>query len=778
MCFDRIAIEHGERFLPGKGTRWAVWIVWAHVLVGVACAPGLFRLETSSDTRVFYGDNVYHQNLKDFEAAFQKNNSVLFLMRLDHARIDESPALAAALRAATDAAWKLPYSMRVESLSTYPHIESSEGEFALEPLLDVICPKACRADTEGLLADPLISARLVSKDATTVGVYVAFDLPVGTRAVQEITAAIRALAGELEAANSGLEVQFVGGITMMSAFSEASRRDAATLIPLVLLLQFGLLIVILGEARLVAFLLLTGIYGSVVAMGLAGWLGWKVNAATSITPVLILTLAVASGLHLLVTYVRQRVSAKADPAQAVTIALDLNRKPIVLTALMSIVGFLSMNFANAPPLWELGNLVALGLTAATTMLLFVLPVWLRRMSTLRVLPSAYFASSGLDWIADHRGRALTAGVLAFSVLAVAGLGRIELNDDFVEYFDESYEFRQAAEYARHHMSGPNLLDIVVKAPEADGIYDPAYMDMVVKFSAWLRGEPFVASVVSVGDILGKVAHAFTGDRDLSRRSPEELAQFVLTYELSLTAGQDLEDYFDKSRQATRVSALLTGGDSRTVSGLEDAIYRWFEPYRAAGYTVIVTGISVPVAHMSILNVTSMMWGIVVSLVVSALLMGWYFRSVRILVLTAPAIFLPSAMGFGLWGWLVGEIGLAASVVAAMTIGIIIDDAIHIIYRYEHTREVLNEPPRAAARATVSSVGLSIFGTSVALGGGFLLLGLSGFQVTRTLGLCTAFIVLCGLIVDLVLVPRALVWLDERKARIAEDVALQSDSAPL
>jgi hypothetical protein len=111
--------------------------------------------------------------------------------------------------------------------------KGDDGEFLLEPLLDVLCPRSCLPDTGRLLDDPLIRSRLVSADATTVGVYVAFDLPVRTKAVQTITAAVRALAADLKAETPGLEVQFAGGITMMSAFSEA-RGGCATLIPLVL----------------------------------------------------------------------------------------------------------------------------------------------------------------------------------------------------------------------------------------------------------------------------------------------------------------------------------------------------------------------------------------------------------------------------------------------------------------------------------------------------------------------------------------------------------------
>jgi len=739
----------------------AVWAIGAHVLLALVSLPGLLELETSADTRVFYGDTVYHRDLKAFEATFRQNNSILLLLRLGGARIDASPDLAAALRDATVRAWRLPLVLRVESLATQPHVRGGDGEFTLVPVLDVLCPDVCRSDEEGLLASPLLRARLVSADATTVAVVVTFDLPFASAtAVQSITSSVRGLADELETAHPGLSTSFVGGITMMDAFHEAAQRDAATLVPLVLVVLFGLLILFLGEVRLIALLLATGAYGSLIALGTAGWLGVQLNAATSIVPVVIITLSAAGGLHLLITYLRQRRRTGGDIVQAVTIAVGLNRRPIMLTTITTLIGFLSMNFADAPPLRDLGNLVAIGLISATSFLVCVIPPVLLRMKRLRTLPTAQWINWVVEWLAYRNSNALAIAVLAFALVAVAGTSRLVLNDDFVEYFDDSFEFRRAADFAEVHLGGPNTIDVSLSAASADGIYDPAYMKRLGELSTWLRQDPLVASVISVADVLGEVAFAFTGESDLSRRSRDEIAQYLLAYELSLTAGQDLEDFFDRSRRSTRISVLLSGGNSQSVADLEARIYDWFESHRDPGFGIVVTGINVPVAHMSLQNATSMLKGLAVSLVLITAILGWYFRNLRVVWLSAPAIFLPIAMGFGLWGWFVGEIGIASSVIAAMTIGIIIDDAIHLIFRYRHTRVVLEESPAVAARDTVSSVGLAIVSTSVALAVGFVILGLSGFEVNRTLGLCTTFIVMCGLVVDLLLVPKALVWLDQ------------------
>src|SRR5262249_13194390 len=150
-----------ERRLPGGRFRLQSWVLWAHVLVGLACIPGLLRLEISPDTRVFYGDNVYNHDLKAFEATFQQNNNVLILRHRDGERIDASPALEKALRDATQRAWKLPYALRVDSLATVPHISANGDDFTLEPVLDVLCRNGCNGDPDKLLDDPLLKSRLV-----------------------------------------------------------------------------------------------------------------------------------------------------------------------------------------------------------------------------------------------------------------------------------------------------------------------------------------------------------------------------------------------------------------------------------------------------------------------------------------------------------------------------------------------------------------------------------------------------------------------------------------
>src|SRR5262245_3965463 len=739
---------------------WGRLGVWAHVLVLFIAVPGLALLTASADTRVFFGDNVYHSDLNAFEATFTQNNNVLLLLRHNGERITDSPKFAELLREATTGAWKLPHVMRVESLATHPHIVGKGDDFDVTPILDLLCPGACDPNQAHLIDDPMLQSRLVSKDGTTVGVYMVFDLPLAKpKIVQNITNAVRAFAAELVKQDSGVTAYFVGAITMMDAFSEAAQRDTATLIPLVLLVMLAILVVTLGEARTVGLLLLTGIFAAAVAMGTAGWVGIQLNAATSIASVIIITLVIANGKYLMLTFLVHMSGTEKDEKRAAQMAVDLNAKPIVLMTVTSLIGFLSMNFADAPPLRQLGNLITIGLFVGTTALLTVVPAILARFRKVSVLRSASVVSHSLEFLAGPRSAAVAAGAGLIVVVALLGISRLSINDNFVKNFDESFEFRRAADFTEKYMSGPHYIDLQVSSGQADGIYDPKFIVLLHDLTQWLREQPHVASAVSLADVVSELASNFEGTSDLRDLTHDEIAQYVLTYELSLSAGQSISDFYDGERKSSRVSTLLAGGNSRAVIALEKSIYDWFKQHADPQYKVVVTGLSIPVAHMSLLNAESMVYGNVFSLALIAGLVGIYFKSLRILVIASLAMCLPIAMGFGLWGWSVGDMGLAASVISAMTIGIVVDDAIHIIYRYRHARTVMGETPQEALRLTMLTVGNAVFSTSVALASGFALLGLSGYQTNRALGLCTMFVIVGGLIVDVILVPRMLAWTD-------------------
>jgi hypothetical protein len=135
---------------------------------------------------------------------------------------------------------------------------------------------------------------------------------------------------------------------------------------------------------------------------------------------------------------------------------------------------------------------------------------------------------------------------------------------------------------------------------------------------------------------------------------------------------------------------------------------------------------------------------------------------------------PAATAFGLWGLFVGEMGLGLSVVAAMTLGIVVDDTVHLMGRYMQARRQQGLAPDDAIRFAFRSTGVALWITSLALVSGFSILALSSFQLNSDLGLLVAVIIMTALIADFLLLPALLMTLDRDKTpQLIEQTSLES-----
>jgi predicted RND superfamily exporter protein len=138
-------------------------------------------------------------------------------------------------------------------------------------------------------------------------------------------------------------------------------------------------------------------------------------------------------------------------------------------------------------------------------------------------------------------------------------------------------------------------------------------------------------------------------------------------------------------------------------------------------------------------------------------MGAYFKSTRVAIIALISILIPVLIGFGIWGWIYGSIGLAATVVVAITIGVVIDDSIHMIVRAHDGKEHLALNGINAAAYSVYRVGTAIAGTTLILAGAFSILLFSGFELNSSFGLCTVLILCSAMLFDLIALPHLIEW---------------------
>ena len=346
---------------------------------------------------------------------------------------------------------------------------------------------------------------------------------------------------------------------------------------------------------------------------------------------------------------------------------------------------------------------------------------------------------------------------------ITGIPRIELTDNWTHYFGERYEFRRHTDFVIENLTGMESLEYSLHAGREGGITDPEYLRSVDAFAQWFREQPEVTHVQAFPDIMKRLNKNMHGDDPAFHRLPEDpelAAQYLLLYELSLPFGADLNNRIDVAKSATRMSVVLRSLTSKAQRELDARANGWLAA-NAPGLAGEASGVSIVFAHLSQRNIESMLRGTIVAMALISLILVGVFRSVRLGLLSLVPNFLPLMMSFGLWGYLVGRVGLAASVVTAMAFGIIVDDTIHFLSRYLAARRK-GLPAPEAVRSAFRRVGRALWTTTAVLALGFLVFASSGFEVSWALGILVSITLVVALLADFLLLPPLLMALDRKR----------------
>jgi predicted RND superfamily exporter protein len=736
-------------------------------LICMIAEAGLPRLTLSSDSRVFFDPKSPELvELEKFEHKYGQNNGVLMVVSAGDEKVT-SPHVLAAIGDLTKRAWKLPHSTRVESLTNFPHVEADADSFSVEELVPDpahVTPEQAQKIERIAIDDPLVRNRLIAADGKAAGVFVNFNLPEeGSKQVREIIAASRELAAKLEADHPGIDVKLTGNVMLLGTFAEAAVSDATLLIPVSLVVTSLIMVLFVRAIRPSIAILTLLVLSSASAMGVAGWLGYVINPASIAAPIIIMTVNMAAAVRIVTTAMSELGQGKTK-LDAIRIALRIHVRPVTLTNATSAIGFLSMNLAEAPPFRDLGNMVAMGIGFAYVFTF----TWLPAMLVLTELKPTQNRSErfmiGLGRFVNryYMGLFVLCGVIV--VASSFWLEKITLDDDFARYFDGRFQYRQDSDFAEDRLTGLNIIEFDVGSGKESGVYDPAYQRKLSDFVDWLRAQPHVVSVLAIPDITRRINKAMNagkpGDQAQIPDDSDKIAQYFLLYELSLPYGSSLTDQINVSRSSSRVTAILKHVKSSEIRTINAAAQSWLAANAPPAMKADGISINVLFSTVSWINIRSMIGSTIISMLVIAAIVALALRSVTYGFLSILMNVLPSIVGFGIWGLLIGQMGLAASVITAMTIGLVVDDTIYFLLMYQaalkrglNAEEAINE--------VFATVGTAMLVITSSLAIGFGVLVASGFEVNRSLGAQTSIVILANLFIDWLMLPPLLRLMSRR-----------------
>ncbi|HDY7560969.1 TPA: RND family transporter [Vibrio vulnificus] len=748
-------------------TRFSFWTLIISLIAIVATAMGAKNLYFRGDYNIFFdGSNAQLQAFDEIQTTFAKTDNIALVLAPKSGDVFDQRTLTQ-IQEMTEQAWQVPYSSRVDSLANYQHTEAVDDDLLVEDLLYQSYPLTAERIAKVrtiAMSEPLLVNALVSEKGDVAVINITMQMPGvdETAEVNEVVAYVEQMLSHYRAQYPDVTIYKAGIIAMNHSFAMAAQNDSATLVPTMLLVILVFLTLMLRSFLSVLATLVVIIGAIVATLGIVGWAGMFLHVASVNVPTLIMTLAVADCVHVIAS-MRHFMRQGMPKAQAIHRSVTLNFVPIIITSVTTAIGFLMMNMSDSPVLRDFGNLSALGVMIACVLSVSLLPALLNLLPVRFSAKQTAKSSDIMDKLADlvvHRRNVL----LPLSIVVIAGSAALipynKVNDESVKYFDTSSEFRQAADFMEQRISGMTTMSIAIKTHQSQGIASPEFLAVLGEFTHWLREQPETDHVASLSDIYKRLNKNMHGDDNAYYALPAErelAAQYLLLYEMSLPFGLDLNNQVNVDKSSVKLQLTVKNLGSVELVALEERLYQWFVSH-APQYQVVASSPSLMFAHIGETNMASMLSTLPITLILISALMIFALRSWRLGMISLVPNIAPAVIGFGLWALISGEINLGLSVVVTLTLGIVVDDAVHFLAKYQHARKA-GQNAEQAVRYAFHTVGRALWITTVVLVAGFSVLAMSQFRLNSDMGQLSAIVIFVALVIDFVLLPSLLMRFD-------------------
>ena len=743
------------------------WVLLLTLIAVSGMSIGARNLTLETDYHVYFSEeNPQLIAFDEIQDTYNKSDSVLFIVEPSDGNVFTSKTLEAIQRL-TEKAWKIPYSSRVDSITNFQHTQADEDDLIVADL--VVDPQLSREEINKIkqvaLHEPLLVNRLISSKGHVSGINVTLQLP-GKDSFEttEVASSVRLLAAEIEKSYPDIKIHLTGMAMFTNAFVESAMNDNKTLVPLMYSIIILVLFISLRSFSATFSVIILILFSVVSALGIAGWLGWYLTSTSAIAPTIILTMAIADCVHILATQLHH-MRIGHEKKKAIQESLLINFHPVFLTTITTAIGFLSMNFSDAPPFRDLGNIVAIGVMLAWLFSITFLPA-LMSVLPIKVKPKDELNNSLMkhlsEWVIKYRKSLLIFnGALALAMISL--VPQNQLNDEFVKYFDKSTEFRQSTDFLNKNMGGLYNLEFSIHTNGPGGISEPKFLQNVQQLIDWLKIQPEVIHTNTITDTFKRLNKNMHGDKNEWYRLPENrelAAQYLLFYEMSLPYGLDVNNQINIDKSGIRIITTLESLSSNQVLEIETRIKEWLSQ-NMTDYKVELASPILMFSHIGSRNIMGMLTGSAIALVLISLILIVAFKSFKLGMISLIPNLIPAGVAFGIWALIDGQVGLGISVVSGMTLGIIVDDSVHFISKYKHARMDKMMNKEDAVRYTFSTVGSAILITSIILVAGFMVLSLSHFSMNSEMGLLTAITITIALFMDLFLLAPLLMSMEKK-----------------
>ena len=522
---------------------------------------------------------------------------------------------------------------------------------------------------------------------------------------------------------------------------------------------------------------LSSCFFSVLIMtGLLGLIGWKVTVISSNFIALMLILTMAMNIHMSTRFLQlKKNNPNLKNSEIIFMTTGKMFWPIIYTALTTICAFLSLIFSEIKPVIDFGWMMSLGLITSFIITFTLLPTLINLLSTEKINIEGESKSKITEFLGEisiNSRPTIFLITLVVIISSIVGISRLEVENSFINYFNKNTEIYKGMKLIDEKLGGTTPLDIIIKFPtfEKDKLtvaddefedwgdeenhdnrkywFTKDKIEKIEKVHSYLESNPFVGKVLSFSSIL-KVA------KQLNNNKPLETLEIGVFYsKIPDTIKKEVIDpYISIEDNEARISLRIKDSEKnlrrndlikKIEYDLENQIGLESNEYKLTGVLILFNNLLQSLFKSQILTLGFVMSGIFAMFLI-------LFRNIKLSLIGVVPNFIAAFFILGIIGLLEIPLDMMTITIAAITIGIAVDNSIHYIYRFKE-EFFQNNSYEKTIKLCHSTVGIAILNTSITIVFGFSILVLSNFIPTIYFGIFTGLAMLLAMISVLTLLP--------------------------
>lgn len=752
-----------------KMTIFLLRYAWLVILINVIMA-GFFiyqmsKLEVDNDLEIWFGrSDPEFKEYKDFKDRFGSDESIILIYKNQNLFSKEQLDLNRELTEELDS---MPGVKSVVSLSSIqvPGLVAVKKGFSIKMEMGMVPliprnPDSYDTLRQKITDQEIFVRNIISQDGKTTGIVIvpeSKDIEVRKKMIQDIDKLVNS---KRYASN---HYSFFGSIPIIAESNRISGQETRNFLVFCIILIFALLLYYIRNLILALIPILASLFSVAWTFGIFSLTGHSTNMVAAMIPLIILVLNIALSVHILSRY-QHYCLRMGSGRKAIILAINSVFKPCLYTSITTFVGFLAFLTSDMAPVKTAGLYTAIGILLSFGLSFTLLPAMMGYLKIKKSRRSAKLSHSWEKWAKlfsiftkTYKWHLIIVSSVIF-VISIAGIFRIGFESDQIKYFKESNAVRKANNMADAWFDGIYPVELIFTLPENIyksenpekyyGLFDS--LEHSIRKVEAVKGvhSPLVFLNSIIPDKENKTGFSFD---KISEKDMEQIR-----------ANDFLKTYLNEDGSHYRISVKTRWLNNEQTIALTESLDKVIDPMiEGSGINYYVTGLAPMYVRLNERLLGNQIRSFAFCFFLIFIILLFQFRKLYLALIGLIPNLLPVVTTLGIMGWLGISLDIATILIAAISLGIAVDDAIHFLTAYKQNR-LMHISMRLRIQKTLEKVGRPITLTSILIISGFMIMVFSTYIPFIYFGIFLSLNIFLAFVFDLLLVPAILYVADKNK----------------